>query len=244
MNQNQTTNNRITPPRFIAFDGADGVGKSTQMLLLAETLKAKGYNVRITKALGGDGKDFVQNELRKLLLSPEFPSNDTESEERLFAISDLRNLKQNYEFLAQDQNNIVIQDRGMPSHISYCLAKGVTSANLVDYHGKLYEAYTEIAWTYGGLNIILVPEDEKLAMDRVHARGIPVVKRLENLDMQRGVITAMQKFDPTNEKAYDVLQYDTKEDFQNIVLTVTREETIEAVTSKIATALKQNGIFG
>src|SRR5271166_4999231 len=154
-------NNRITPPRFIAFDGADGVGKTTQMLALAETLKAKGYNVRVTKALGGDGKDFVQNELRKLLLSPEFPSNDTESEERLFAISDLRNLKQNYEFLAQDSNNIVIQDRGMPSHISYCLAKNVTPASLVEYHGKLYDAYTELAWTYGGLNLILVPEDEK-----------------------------------------------------------------------------------
>lgn len=235
-------NNRLEPARFIVFDGADGVGKTTQLNAYADELRKKGYSVLVTKALGGNGKDAVQLKCRELLLSPEFPADQTEMEERLFAFSDARNLGDVAKFLSESATNVVIQDRGMPSHIVYCLAKDVAPTLISEYHGELYRLYTDIAWTYGGLNVIMVPEDEKLAMERVIARGAPVVKRLENLDMQRGVIAGMKRFGSTVEAENRVvLQFDAKEDFQNVVLEVTREETIPQVTAKVLSTLKGIG---
>lgn len=54
---------------FITFEGPDGSGKTTQALLLKEYLELKGYEVIHTREPGGE---TVAEEIRKLLLSPEF----------------------------------------------------------------------------------------------------------------------------------------------------------------------------
>lgn len=51
----------------IAFDGPDGVGKTTQLNLLAESLKQAGHNVHTTRHNGGSP---IGEELRKVSLSP------------------------------------------------------------------------------------------------------------------------------------------------------------------------------
>jgi dTMP kinase len=51
--------------RFITFEGLDGCGKSTQLKLLAETLRARGLDVVTTRQPGGTS---FGDKLRKLLL--------------------------------------------------------------------------------------------------------------------------------------------------------------------------------
>jgi thymidylate kinase len=222
---------------MIQFDGPDGVGKSVQLAIFAKFLSEKGYNIKTTKALGGDGTDWVQTELRKFLLDPKFPADDAEVEEKLFAIADGRNLKASRQFLEESNSNIVICDRGICSHVVYALAKDIDPNDLASWHGDLYNQYDELANEFGGLNVILVPEDEKMAMERVQSRGIQVTPRLENLDMQRAVIAGMRRVDRN-----DTLEGSFVSDlFDTVVIEVGRSEGIEAVTTKILTVLRQRG---
>lgn len=68
--------------RFIAFEGGEGAGKSTQARLLAEALRARGLTVVVTREPGGTpGAEAI----RALLLSPPGAGWPPEAEALLFA---------------------------------------------------------------------------------------------------------------------------------------------------------------
>jgi dTMP kinase len=72
----------IAPGRFIAFEGGEGAGKSTQARLLAEALRARGLTVITTREPGGTpGAEAIRN----LLLSPPGAGWTAEAEALLFA---------------------------------------------------------------------------------------------------------------------------------------------------------------
>nr|WP_303623776.1 dTMP kinase [Shimia sp. CNT1-13L.2] len=66
---------------FITFEGIDGSGKSTQIRVLAETLRGKGYDVVLTREPGGsDGAE----EIRSLVLEGDPDRWSAETEILLF----------------------------------------------------------------------------------------------------------------------------------------------------------------
>ncbi|WP_226015581.1 dTMP kinase [Novosphingobium sp. FKTRR1] len=70
------------PGRFIAFEGGEGAGKSTQARLLAEALRVRGLEVVTTREPGGTpGAEAI----RTLLLSTEGADWGTRAEALLFA---------------------------------------------------------------------------------------------------------------------------------------------------------------
>ena len=72
----------MTRGRFIAFEGGEGAGKSTQARLLAEALRDGGLEVVLTREPGGtDGAEAI----RRLLLDPAGPGWQPQAEALLFA---------------------------------------------------------------------------------------------------------------------------------------------------------------
>jgi dTMP kinase len=70
------------PGRFIAFEGGEGAGKSTQARLLAEALRARGLTVVVTREPGGTpGAEAI----RALLLLPPGEGWPPQAEALLFA---------------------------------------------------------------------------------------------------------------------------------------------------------------
>lgn len=70
------------PGRFIAFEGGEGAGKSTQARLLAAALEARGLPVVVTREPGGTpGAEAI----RQLLLAPPGEGWPAEAEALLFA---------------------------------------------------------------------------------------------------------------------------------------------------------------
>jgi dTMP kinase len=69
---------------FITFEGPDGSGKSTQLKLAAEYLRAKGYRVTTTRDPGGTA---ISNQIRQVLLRPENTELFSQTEVLLYAAS-------------------------------------------------------------------------------------------------------------------------------------------------------------
>ncbi|MBW3168414.1 dTMP kinase [Qipengyuania flava] len=72
----------MTRGRFIAFEGGEGMGKSTQARMLAESLRESGLTVTLTREPGGTpGAEAI----RELLLAPPGAGWTMEAEALLFA---------------------------------------------------------------------------------------------------------------------------------------------------------------
>lgn len=109
---------------FIVLEGGEGVGKSTQAALLAQTLRARGLVVDETHEPGGTREGL---ELRRRLLHGPAPDHD---QELAWMLEDRRlHLKQRIEpDLAQGV--VVICDRFTPSTLAY---QGVGRGMGVEY---------------------------------------------------------------------------------------------------------------
>jgi dTMP kinase len=100
---------------FIAFEGGEGTGKSTQSKLLAEWLEQEGESVVLTREPGGTdlGKD-----LRKILLGHETGAISPRAEALLYAADRAHHV---YSVIrpALDRGDVVITDRYFDSSAAY-----------------------------------------------------------------------------------------------------------------------------
>jgi dTMP kinase len=100
---------------FIAFEGGEGTGKSTQSKLLAQWLEQEGESVVLTREPGGTdlGKD-----LRKILLGHETGAISPRAEALLYA-ADRANHVYSVIGPALDRGDVVITDRYFDSSAAY-----------------------------------------------------------------------------------------------------------------------------
>jgi len=100
---------------FITFEGPDGAGKTTQVMLLERHLRQKGYDVLVTREPGGTP---VGEEIRKLLLNRSHQDMDALTEMYLYAASRAQHVRQVIK-PALDKGIVVLCDRFIDSSIAY-----------------------------------------------------------------------------------------------------------------------------
>lgn len=100
---------------FIVMEGPDGSGKTTQINLLKEYLEESGYECLITREPGGT---VIGEEVRQLILNPEYKEMSPVTEMLLYAASRAQLV---HEVIgpALEEGKIVISDRFVDSSIVY-----------------------------------------------------------------------------------------------------------------------------
>ena len=100
---------------FIAFEGGEGAGKSTQERLLADSLTSEGIEVVRTREPGGTPAGEA---IRTVVLSPQFAGLDERAEALLFAASRGEHVARVIR-PALERGEVVICDRYLDSSVAY-----------------------------------------------------------------------------------------------------------------------------
>jgi dTMP kinase len=103
----------VTDGLFIAFEGGDGAGKSTQVALLREALEAAGRTVTVTRQPGGT---TLGREIRDLVLHGDHVAPRAEA--LLFAADKAHHVDQLIK-PALDRGEVVLTDRYTDSSVAY-----------------------------------------------------------------------------------------------------------------------------
>jgi dTMP kinase len=100
---------------FITFEGLDGCGKSTQMELLAEGLRERGFVVLLTREPGGTS---LGEAIRDLLLDPKHHGMSARAEALLYAAA-RAHLVEHVIRPALEDGQVVLCDRYIDSSLAY-----------------------------------------------------------------------------------------------------------------------------
>jgi len=100
---------------FITFEGIEGSGKSTQIIMLAEYLKAEGREVTVTREPGGTE---IGRAIRQVLLNPGFTKMDYHTEVLLYAADRAQHAAEIIK-PSLAEGKIVLSDRYIDSSIAY-----------------------------------------------------------------------------------------------------------------------------
>jgi dTMP kinase len=105
----------VTSGLFVAFEGGDGAGKSTQSRALAAALRAADHEVILTREPGGTP---AAEAIRHVVLTPDFAGLDPRAEALLYAASRADHVARLIQ-PALDRGAVVITDRYIDSSIAY-----------------------------------------------------------------------------------------------------------------------------
>ena len=153
---------------FIAFEGGEGAGKSTQIAALQKWLEARGEDVVVTREPGGTD---IGDRIREILLDRSSEDMDPRTETLLYA-SDRAQHVAEVIAPALEKGKIVLSDRFIDSSLAY---QGIARGLGVD------EVYDISNWATGGVIpdvvfFLKVDPDAGLsridrAIDRLEAEG-------------------------------------------------------------------------
>jgi dTMP kinase len=110
-----STASASAPGLFVAFEGGEGAGKSTQARALAEGLIAAGHEVVLTREPGGTP---AAEAIREVVLTPEFAGLDMRAEALLYAAARAEHVARLVR-PALARGAVVITDRYIDSSIAY-----------------------------------------------------------------------------------------------------------------------------
>ncbi|NBX70663.1 MAG: dTMP kinase [Actinobacteria bacterium] len=105
----------VTSGFFIAFEGGEGAGKSTQAELLSNRLASEGFSVVVTREPGGTP---TAEKIRSVLLDPTITDMPDQAEALLFAASRADHAA-NLIRPALENGAVVICDRYLESSVAY-----------------------------------------------------------------------------------------------------------------------------
>jgi dTMP kinase len=145
---------------FVAFEGGEGGGKSTQERLLAEALVARGYDVVRTREPGGTP---AAEAMRHVVLSPEFTGLDDRAEALLYAAARGEHVARVVR-PALARGAVVVCDRYLDSSVAYQgYGRGLGADRIRDLS----------LWATGGLQpdlSVLLDIDPRRGLDRFAQR--------------------------------------------------------------------------
>lgn len=163
----------MTTGLFIAFEGGEGAGKSTQVRLLADWLTQRGRDVVRTYE---PGDTVVGKRIREILLDPSTGDLTPRAEALLFCADRAEHVETLVE-PALARGAVVITDRYVDSSLAYQGAGRALDASLVDV----------LWWAAGGLRpdlTVLLDLDPETALARFEGRDR---MEAEGLDFHRKV---------------------------------------------------------
>lgn len=153
---------------YIVLDGIDGIGKTTQINLLQNYLEKNGYTVFRTRSLGGTiGSEC--DKLRHFIIENSFSK---ETEEVLLASAAWLNIKEIIDTINKynyrnKKKLVILQDRGILSHLAYSQSRGFARTESLEIHHKNIQA----AGLLRAKNIVLMPLNIDVILQRIKARG-------------------------------------------------------------------------
>lgn len=146
---------------LIAFEGVEGSGKSTQVRRLAETLRADGVDVVVTREPGGAP---VAERVRALVLDPDLDEMRPRTEALLYAAARAEHVEHVIR-PALAAGSVVLCDRFIDSSLAYQgVGRGLGAEPVATIN----------AWAVGGLApeaVVLMELDAEEGLKRARARG-------------------------------------------------------------------------
>ena len=171
--------------QFIAFEGGEGTGKSTQARLLAAALAARGIDCVMTREPGGTpGAEAI----RALLLDPALPQWEPAAEALLFAAARSDHVAHLIE-PALKAGRWVVCDRFVDSSLAYQGGAGglgeaaIRKLHSVGSHGLLPDV------------TLLLEADPQFTAARIHARDGDVADKIggRGVAFHEGVAMAFER---------------------------------------------------
>lgn len=160
---------------FIAFEGGDAAGKSTQQTALVERLRERGFDVLSTREPGGTN---VGERLRDMLLDPDTGDLAPRTEALIYAADKAEHVE-HVIWPALDAGRIVVTDRYVDSTLAYQGAgRALADAEIEDL----------ARWATGGLRphlTVLLDVEPDDGRDRLGAEHDRI--EAEPLDFHRRV---------------------------------------------------------
>ena len=196
--------------KFIALDGPDGCGKTTQTKLLVQWLKEQGVAVETFREPGGTA---IGEKVRQILLNPEHIAMGTETEVMLYMAARVQLWREKIA-PALKQNKCVILDRWLSSTCAY---QGFAGGFGIDKVIKIAEDCLERPWP--DLTIILDVDLETAAkrlkkdLDRMEQKGDSYHKKVREgfLNLAKGrknfaVINAADDIETVHKQVINIVE--------------------------------------
>jgi dTMP kinase len=202
---------------FVAFEGGEGAGKSTQVEALAAALRGKGRDVVVNREQGATD---VGARIRRMVLDHDTPASPRA--EALLYAADRAHHVATVVRPALARGAVVVSDRYVDSSLAY---QGAGRTLPVD------EVSWLSSWATGGLKpdlVVLLDVDPSVGLDRVEARGTADRLEAESVSFHERVRYAFLDLAANDPKRY-------------LVLDGTRpaEELTAAVAERIAPMLSE-----